>query len=64
MEATNQIQMNLFAEQKQTHRFWKQAYAYQRGQVFGRVDWGFETGIYTLWYMEWLTNRGLPNILW
>ena len=27
--------MNLFAEQKQTHKLWKQTYGYQRGQVGG-----------------------------
>ena len=28
--------MNLFAEQKQTHRLWKQTFGYQRGEVVGR----------------------------
>ena len=28
--------MNLFAEQKQTHRFRKQIFGYQRGQAVGR----------------------------
>ena len=35
--------MNLFAEQKQTHRLLK-TYGYQRGQMGvgeGGVDWGF-----------------------
>ena len=30
--------MNLFAEQKQTHRLWK-TYGYQRGQVGGWEGW-------------------------
>ena len=30
------IQMNLSAKQKQTHRFWKQTYGYQRGNVRGQ----------------------------
>ena len=30
------IQMNLSAEQKQTHRFRKQIFGYQRGQAVGR----------------------------
>ena len=34
------IQMNLFAEQKQTHRFWKQAYGCQRGKIGGRDKLG------------------------
>ena len=29
------IHMNLFAEQKQVHRLWKQTYGSQRGQVVG-----------------------------
>ena len=40
------MQMNLFAEQKQTHRL-KKTYGYQKGQVWGRdgrMDWGFGTG--------------------
>ena len=28
--------MNLFIKQKQTYRYWKQAYDYQRGNVVGR----------------------------
>ena len=30
------IQMNLFTNQKQTYRLWKQTYGYQRGKVEGR----------------------------
>ena len=39
------IQMNLFVEQKQTHRLCK-VYGYQRGQVGGREGWteGFGDG--------------------
>ena len=34
------IQMNLFAEQKQTHRLWKQTYCHQKfGGPLG-MDWG------------------------
>ena len=29
------IQMNLFTKQKQTHRFRKQTYGYQKGKVKG-----------------------------
>jgi len=29
------IQINLFAKQKQTYRYWKQIYGYQRGRVMG-----------------------------
>ena len=50
--------MNLFEEQKQTHRLLK-TYGYQRGQVWGKwtghlrkVDWEFGIYICTLRYME------------
>ena len=33
----NLIIMNLFTKQKQTYRFRKQTYGYQRGKVEGRV---------------------------
>ena len=48
------IQINLFTKQRQTHRLGKQAYGYQRGQVrwWAGMDWGFETGMCTLWYRE------------
>ena len=45
----------LIAEQKQTHRLCKQTYGHQRRQVRvgeGGVNWGFEIGICTLWYIE------------
>ena len=43
--------MNVFAEQKQTHRLWKQTYVYQKGQVGGREglgvwDWLMHTEVY------------------
>ena len=54
------IQMSLFAEQKQTHRLWKQTYGYPRGQVVGGgIDWEFGIGIWTLGYTEWLANGDL-----
>ena len=52
------LQMNLFSEQKQTHRFWK-TYGPQRGQFGGRMDRGCGIGRCTLWYMEWLANGDL-----
>ena len=45
------IQINLFAEHKQTHRLWK-TYNYQRGQVgggrneLGGWDWYMNTEVY------------------
>ena len=43
------IQMNLFAEQKQTHKHWKTyGYGYQSGIDKGeaQVDWGFGIEIF------------------
>ena len=46
--------MNLFAEQKQTHRLWKKkTYGYQRGWVGGRDglgvwDWHLHTVVYSM----------------
>ena len=41
--------MNFFAEQKQTHRLWKQTYGYQRGQMAGRDGLGvWDWHIYTV----------------
>ena len=54
------IQTDLFANEKQTHRLWKQTNSYQSRQVRGGMDWGFGIGICTLWYMEWLAIRDLP----
>ena len=51
------VKMNLFAEEKQTHKLLK-TYGYQRGQVqgVGGMDWGFRIGICTLRYMEIWNN--------
>ena len=43
--------MNLFVEQKQTHRLQKQTYSYQRGEVeekdgLGIWDWDMHTIVY------------------
>ena len=35
VDSRKRVQMTLFAEQKQTHRLWKQGYGYQREQVRG-----------------------------
>ena len=40
VKSETMIQMNLPAEQKQTHRLWKQTYGYQRGQVVDRDGLG------------------------
>ena len=43
--------MQIYAEQKQTHRLWKQTYGYQRGQV--------ELAYAYCNTMEWMASRGL-----
>ena len=48
--------MNLAVKQKQTHRLEKQTYGYQREEVGGGMDWEFEIGMCTLWYIEWLAR--------
>ena len=50
--------MNLFAEQKQTHRLKNMVTKGDRLWE-GGMDWGFGTGICTLRYMEPLANRDL-----
>ena len=64
--------MNLFAEQKQTHRLWKQTYGYHRGQMVGReglVAWGWHmhTEVYGMIGQMgtcYIAQGTLPNILW
>ena len=36
----------------------------KRTGVGGGMDWGFGTGICTVWYMEWLANRDLRMLWW
>ena len=56
------IKMNLFAKQKQTSRFWKQMYGYQRGNVCGgnKLEaWGS----YTYFTIYKTDNQWGPTIL-
>ena len=46
------MQMNLFTQQKQTHRLRKQTYGYQRGEVGGGISWEFGTDIHTLLHLK------------
>ena len=32
---------------------------FKNNSIWGGMDWGFEIGICTLWYMELLANRDL-----
>ena len=52
------IQMNLYTKQKQTHRYRKQTYGYQRGKWEGINE---EVGIntYTLLYIKQIPNKDL-----
>ena len=60
VKSKKRIQMNLLAEQKQTHRLCKQIHSYQKGQMWGiGMDWGFGISICTLRYMEWLAHGDL-----
>ena len=76
LKKKKRIKMNLFAEQKQTHGFWKQTYGYQRGMVrvrgvvqrdgLGVFDW--PCAHCSMWN-DWPTGNcrmaqgKLPNIL-
>ena len=53
------VQMNLFTQQKQTHRLQKQTYGYQSGQVGGGMDRGFGIGICTVLYVKQTVNGDL-----
>ena len=51
------IQINLFIEQKQTHRLKKQTYDYQRRRVKSREDSEFGIDMYTLLYLKQITSK-------
>ena len=55
--------MNLFTKQKQTHRFRKQTYGYQRGSG-GGINQEFGINIYTLLYMQWINNKNIYTLLY
>ena len=54
------IQMNLFTEQKETHRLRKRAYGCQ-GEGIVREQ---GMGMYTLLYSKWITNKDLSYSTW
>ena len=54
------IQMNLFTEQKETHRLRKRAYGCQ-GEGIVREQ-GMD--MYTLLYSKWITNKNLSYSTW
>ena len=49
MEHKKIVQMNLFTQQKQTHRHREQTHGYQRGRNVG-INWEFGINGYTLMY--------------
>ena len=52
--------MNLFTKQQPSHRCRKQTCDYQR-KVQGRINWEIGTGICTLLFIEYVTNKTLLN---
>ena len=44
--------MNLFTKQKQTYRYRKQTYGYQRGDVGGGINQDLGINIHTLLYID------------
>ena len=52
------IQMNLRAEQKESHRFWKKNFSDQN-RFGGAAEGGFGVGLCTMWQMEWLADGDL-----
>ena len=51
--------MNLFIKQKQTHRYRKQAYGYQRGMGVGGINQEFGSNLYMLLYIKQVNNKDL-----
>ena len=56
MEYKKIVQMNLFAQQKQSHMCRKQIYGYQQGKG-GGINWEIEIDIYTLLYIKQVSNN-------
>ena len=50
MESNKMLQINLYTEQKYTHRHRKQTYGYQKGKTEEGVKQEFEVNIYPLLY--------------
>ena len=48
-----------FMKQKQTHRLREQIYGYHWEKVGGEIDLEFNIDVYTLLYLEYLTNKNL-----
>ena len=54
------IQMNLFTKQKETYRYRKQTYSYQRGNMGGGgIYQELEMNIHTLLYIRQITDKDL-----
>ena len=51
--------MNLFAKQKQRHRYGEQMFGHQGGKLGNRVDWEMGLDIYTLLCIKQTTNENI-----
>ena len=52
--------MNLFTQQKQTHRLRKRTYGYRGGGTIGKgIVREFGISMYMLLYLKWITNKDL-----
>ena len=62
------VQMNWFAEQKLRHRNREKTYGHQVEQAArcggcGVMNWEIGIDMYTLMFIEWMTNKKLINYL-
>jgi len=53
------IRKNLFKEEKQTYRYGKQTYGYQRGNVGGGTSQEFGMNMHTPLYIRQMTDKHL-----
>ena len=61
----NSIQMNLFTKQKQTYRYWKQNYSYQRGNVRRRDKpgaWEWTHTYTTVYKIQYIRQPKGPTV--
>ena len=53
------IQMNLFTKQNRLTDFKNKLLGYQKGNVWGGINWEFGINIYTLLYIKQIINKDL-----
>ena len=56
--------MNLFTNQKETHKLRERTYSCQKRRTGGGMDGEFGTDKYTLLCLKWITNEVLPDDSW